>query len=97
MDLFDGPFFRREFARLNERMDRLELKLDRIADALGMASTVPAPEVEPIVRELLRAGHKLQAVKAYQQSAGVDLSTVTCPDSTLASAHANTCKGHPWA
>ena len=29
--------------------------------------------------------------------AGVDLSTVTCPDGTLASTHGNTCTGHPWA
>lgn len=71
MDLVDGLYLRREFARLNERLSEIERKIDALAEAIG--SVGPVPAVHPSVRELLRAGFKLQAVKAYQQTAGVDL------------------------
>ena len=73
MDLTDGMFLRREFGRLNERLESIEAKADAIAAALD--ASAPVPEVEPIVRDLLLGGFRLQAVKAYQQSAGVDLAT----------------------
>ena len=68
MDLLDGKFFRDEFARLHERLDALERKLDQ--------RTLPAPSTEEsnnLIRHLLAGGYKLQAIKAYQEATGADL------------------------
>jgi ribosomal protein L7/L12 len=60
----------RRLARVDRRLARVEEKLDAIAGHLGVALTEPDL---PQVREFLRQGKKIQAIKAYRESTGADL------------------------
>lgn len=56
---------------LEQRLERIERRLDRISEHLGLDAEVP-PDVKRI-RELIRAGHKIDAIKAYREQHGVGL------------------------
>lgn len=61
---------RRGSAALEPRLRRLERKLDAIVENLGITIN---QNVDPAVLELLRTGHKIDAIKLYRQQTGVGL------------------------
>ena len=60
----------RKIARIEQRLGLMERKIDAILDNLGIPFTEPGfAEVE----QFLRAGKKLQAIKAYRERTGAGL------------------------
>ncbi|MFE2515033.1 ribosomal protein L7/L12 [Streptomyces mirabilis] len=57
-------------SRNDRRIARVEKKLDRILDHLGLAE--PDPELEQVVA-LAREGRKIQAIKVYREVTGAGL------------------------
>ncbi|MCT9111775.1 ribosomal protein L7/L12 [Streptomyces mirabilis] len=57
-------------SRNDRRIARVEKKLDRILDHLGLAEA--DPELEKVVA-LARDGRKIQAIKAYREVTGAGL------------------------
>ena len=56
---------------LETRLERIERRLDRISEHLGLDADLPA-EVKRI-RALIRAGNKIGAIKEYREQHGVGL------------------------
>lgn len=57
-------------SRSDRRIARVEKKLDRILDHLGLAEA--DPELEQVAA-LARDGRKIQAIKAYREATGAGL------------------------
>lgn len=56
---------------IEQRLERLERRLDRIAEHLGLDANLP-PDVKSF-RELIRAGNKIEAIKEYREQHHVGL------------------------
>lgn len=93
MEQVDPDVLRREFARLHQRLDAIERKIDAITGMPAASSASSPPLTASInvpegVLHLLRAGQKQQAIDAYHQLAGVDLKTAEMVVGSLALQHA---------
>lgn len=69
MDPFEVKFLRHEFERLHERLDAIERKIDQLG--------APSPGTDDssrLIGHLINGGYKLQAIKAYQEATGSELS-----------------------
>ena len=58
-----------------KRLRRIESKLDRILDHLGIRQEdlTADPDLSPTVRELADKGQKINAIKAYREETGAGL------------------------
>lgn len=92
-----SPNWAQELARLHERLDVLERKIDAVAQLIAQAPAraaaspanvpmIPVSNVPEGVIHLLSAGHRQQAIDAYQQLAGVDQKTAESVVASLAQA-----------
>jgi ribosomal protein L7/L12 len=65
----------RLFELLSKRLDYIEEHLTRLGAAVGYqyAPMNSGPEVPPEVRDLVRAGKKIQAINRYRELTGVGL------------------------
>ncbi len=63
--------------QLNERLERLELQVQRLAEHLDLNSDDDGLAAPPDVVDLARAGRRLEAIKLYGTLTGADISTAT--------------------
>jgi ferritin-like metal-binding protein YciE len=57
-------------ADLERRVSRLEQKIDKVMEHLGIAQADPVP---PEVAGLIQAGRKIEAIKVYRRATGAGL------------------------
>ncbi len=69
MELFDVRYLKHEFTRLHERLDALERKIDQLS-----APSPATDDASRLIEHLISSRHKLQAIKAYQEATGAELS-----------------------
>lgn len=67
-----SSFHSRGDGQSEERLFRLERKLDRILDHLGIERDTAAEQAEEL-EDLIRSGKKINAIKLYRDRTGLDL------------------------